>query len=72
MAELTAKPRRILKTLHHAGGGLARDDVGPGSLERLGYVERRHMAASFEYRITELGKRALAEYDREHGEVLLR
>jgi hypothetical protein len=43
-------------------------EVRPGSLEQLGFVERRDSTTPFEYRITELGKQALAEYEREHGE----
>jgi hypothetical protein len=53
-------------------GAPTRGDVRPGSLEQLGYVERRDVTAPFEYRITELGERALAEYERQHGDVLLR
>jgi hypothetical protein len=52
-------------------GAPTRGDVRPGSLEQLGYVERRDMIAPFEYRITEPGERALAEHERQHGDVLL-
>ena len=46
-------------------------DIRPESLEQLGYVERRDMSMPFEYRITELGDRALSEHEREYGEVSL-
>lgn len=46
-------------------------EIRAGSLEQLGYVERRDMTTPFEYRLTELGDRALFEYEREHGEVSL-
>jgi len=39
--------------------------------DELGYVERRDLTKPFEYRITEEGVRALAEFEREHGEVPL-
>ncbi len=49
------------------GGG-----VRPGSLEQLGYVERRNLTKPFVYRITELGEQVLAEYEKDYGEVQLR
>lgn len=52
-------------------GAPTRGEVRPGSLEQFGYVERRDMTTPFEYRITDLGERALAEYERERGEVPL-
>jgi hypothetical protein len=52
-------------------GAPTRGEVRPGSLEQLGCVERRDVTAPFEYRITDLGERALADYEREHGEVSL-
>ncbi len=52
-------------------GAPTRGEVRPGSLEQLGYVEREDLTTPFEYRITELGERALAEYEGEHGEVPL-
>lgn len=44
-------------------------EIRPGSLEQLGYVERRDMTMPFEYRITEPGERALSEHERDYGEV---
>lgn len=52
-------------------GAPTRGEVKPGSLEHLGYVERRNLTTPFQYRITDLGERALAEYEQEHGEVQL-
>jgi hypothetical protein len=52
-------------------GAPTRGEPRPGSLEQLGYVERRDMTPPFQYRVTELGERALAEYEREYGEVPL-
>lgn len=43
----------------------------PGTLEYLKYVERRNQEKPFEYRITKSGEQALAEYEREHGDVQL-
>jgi hypothetical protein len=45
--------------------------IKPGTLEQLGYVERRDLVPPFEYRLTELGDRALSEYERVHGQVIL-
>jgi hypothetical protein len=45
--------------------------ISPGTLEGFGYVERRDLSPPFEYRLTDLGARALSDHEREHGEVAL-
>jgi len=45
--------------------------IRAGTLEHLGFVERRDKSTPFEYRITETGERALSEYESENGEVQL-
>jgi hypothetical protein len=45
--------------------------IKPGSLEQLGYVERRDMSTPFEYRLTDFGAQALLDHERKYGEVPL-
>ena len=44
--------------------------IRPGTLEQLGYVERRDLSPPFEYRLTEKGERALSNFERLNGEVM--
>ena len=52
-------------------GAPTRGQVRTGSLEGLGYVERRDMTTPFEYHITKLGEEALIAYEQELGDVPL-
>jgi len=44
----------------------------PGTLEGMDFVERRDEQRPFAYRIMELGRKALQEYERAHGPMTLK